>query len=177
MREFLKKIKLLDYLDTELEIGKKDFVIRLSRIVDIGRIDIISDSFDVFISSKNKYKGEVSSDGFRIKRRKRLFEMNNGLAVATGSFTQYESKLMVHTEINGFHKIMILFLGVVFLFYALFFIDFFVSGDIRNDFQGYILPLMFIHAVFMLGVPYFLIRRSVMKLKHELEREFFYLTK
>lgn len=29
----------------------------------------------------------------------------------------------------------------------------------------------------MLGIPYFVMRRSVSRMKHELEREFYYMTK
>jgi len=38
-------------------------------------------------------------------------------------------------------------------------------------------PFLFIHAAFMFGIPYFMMRRSVKRMKHDLEREFYYMTK
>ncbi|MFT4850597.1 MAG: hypothetical protein ACI83B_003156 [Sediminicola sp.] len=42
---------------------------------------------------------------------------------------------------------------------------------------GFALPFIIIHAAFMYGAPYLMMRRSTKRMKHELERELFYLTK
>ncbi|MDX1830013.1 MAG: hypothetical protein R3342_10760, partial [Lutibacter sp.] len=71
-------------MTTEIEIPKNEFVSIFKKHVDEGSIGIFSDTFDIFSSSKNEYKGYVGLDGFKIKRRKRFFDMNMNLSVANG---------------------------------------------------------------------------------------------
>ncbi len=55
MKEFLRKLKLIDNLNSELEIQKNDFVAILKENVDDGSTSFFSDAFDIFTSSKNSY--------------------------------------------------------------------------------------------------------------------------
>jgi len=73
MEEFLKKIKLIDYLTTNLKISRTEFVNRLTSITDQGDIGMLSETFDAFSSSKNEFKGEVTLTGFKIKKKKAVF--------------------------------------------------------------------------------------------------------
>jgi len=75
MKDFLIKLKIIDFLTTELEIEKNEFVAKFRQHVDEGSTGIFSDSFDVFSSSKNEYKGHVSYQDFKIKRRREFFYM------------------------------------------------------------------------------------------------------
>ena len=84
MKEFLKKIKLIDHFTTEVPLERSQFVSRFEKQVDYGDLDMFSDMFEVFSSSKNEYKGHVNNEGFKIKRRRKLFDMNS--AVASGEF-------------------------------------------------------------------------------------------
>ena len=177
MKELLKKLKLIDYLQTELIIQKNDFVNKLRNHVDEGSTGLFSDTFDVFSSSKNEYKGEVSFNGFKIKRRRRFFDMNMNMAVANGTYSQKDDKLIIDTEINGFHGMMIPFYIFCFIIYGVFIVGFLSADEIGGNAPGFAFPFIIIHAAFMMGIPYFIMRRSTKRLKHELEREFFYLTK
>lgn len=177
MKEFLKKLKLIDYLQTELIIQKNDFVNKLQKHVDESSTSIFSDTFDVFSSSKNEYKGEVNFNGFKIKRRRKLFDMNMNVAVAKGTYSQKGDKLIIDTEINGFHGMMIPFYIFCIIIYGVFIVGFLSADEIGGDVPGFAVPFIFVHAAFMMGIPYFIMRRSTKRLKHELEREFFYLTK
>lgn len=177
MKEFLIKIKLIEYLTTEVEIQKSEFITTFKRHVDEGSTGLLSDTFDIFSSSKNEYKGHVGFDGFKIKRRKRLFDMTMNLAAASGSYKQKNEKLIIETEINGFSKMMIPFYLFAIVFYSLFIGMFFMVDNIDGNTVGFALPFFFIHAAFMFGIPYFMMRRSTKRMKHELEREFYYMTK
>ena len=42
---------------------------------------------------------------------------------------------------------------------------------------GFVFPFLVVHAAFMFGVPYFMMRRSTNRMKYQLEREFYYMTK
>jgi hypothetical protein len=85
VKEFLKKIKLIQFFTTEIEISKNEFVSKFKEQVDEGSTGIFSNPFEVFSSSKNEYKGSLRFDGFIIKRKKKLFAMNINLAVVSGN--------------------------------------------------------------------------------------------
>src|SRR5690606_11113648 len=102
MKKFLKRLRLIDHLETELKIRKDDFADLFRAHVDEGSTNHFSGVFEVFSSSSNQYKGTVGYEGFKIRRRRRLFDTNMNLAVATGSFFQKGETLVITTEINGF---------------------------------------------------------------------------
>lgn len=172
--KFLEKIKLIDYLNTELKIGKQQFVERLSSVVDEGSIGVFSNPFEAFSSSENEFKGHVTYDGFRIRRRRKFFDASMNIAIATGNFVEQDGSLKIKTVINGSTKVFIPFYIILIIFYSIFFVAISISKD--ND-SSWAIPFLLLHASFMFGIPYFMMRRGVKRLKREIEREFFYLTK
>lgn len=76
MEDILRKLKLIDYLTTDLQLNRTEFIERLSAITDEGTTGMFVDMFDVFSSSKNELKGQVNYDGFTLKRRRRFFDTN-----------------------------------------------------------------------------------------------------
>ena len=178
MKNFLKRVQLLVQLTTELDgIHKNEFVDRLKKEVDPSDLGIFEDMFDGFSSSKNEYKGRVSYEGFKIKRKKRFFDMNMNLSIASGSFTQKEDKLIITTEINGFRKSMIPFYVFVIFIYIVTFITFLFTMEAGNGISFIVLPFILVHAALMMGIPYLFMRRSTSRMKRELEREFHYIAK
>lgn len=156
MKEFLKKIKLVENLTTDIEIQKTEFVSKFRQHVDKGSTGLFSDTFDIFSSSKNEYKGQVGYGGFKIKRRRKFFDMTMNLAVASGTYQQHNEKLIIEAEINGFSGIMIPFYLFAIIFYCIFIGAFFMADNIEGNATGFALPFIFIHAAFMFGIPYFI---------------------
>ena len=76
MKNLLIKLKLIDYLNTELKISKSEFLRKLNLIVDEGSTNSLTDIFDVFSSSKNEYKGKVDFTKFEIRRKRKFFDMS-----------------------------------------------------------------------------------------------------
>lgn len=177
MNEYIKRLKLIDHISIELNIHKNDFVDKLKLHVDQRDIGWFSDSFDAFSSSENVYKGYVGYDGFKIKKRRRFFDINMNIAVAEGRYRQTNDKLIVDTEINGFNSILIPFFVLIPIIY-LFAIIFVISiGSFKNHVFLIAIPFIIIHGIIMVGLPYLLARRSVQNLKRELEREFYFIIK
>ncbi len=174
MKDFLKRLKLIDNMTITLPISKLIFVNRLSEITDEGGTGAMSDTFDVFSSSKNEFKGQVNFDGFKIKRRRRFFDTNMNFAVANGTFVENNEQLTIETEINGFNNFLIVFYVLLIGFYLFLFFIVSMSGD-STDFI--VIPFLLLHGTLMFVMPYLMMRRGVERLKYELEREFFYLTK
>ncbi|MBT1712171.1 hypothetical protein KK062_28275 [Fulvivirgaceae bacterium PWU5] len=176
MKSILERLRLVDHLTIEMPIEKRDFIDKLTRNVDQGDIGIFLSPFEAFSSSKNEYRGTVTFDSFKIRRRRRLFDMNMSLAVAEGSFTQKDNILVVEATIRGFRRIFIPFFLFIACCYVAFIISFIVS-DTSGNMGWFFIPFIFIHATLMLGIPYYIMRRGVSRMKYELERDFYYITR
>ena len=118
MNEFLKKLKLIDHFTVELEVERYLFVDRLMSVVDPGDTGTLFSSFEGFGSSMKEYKGKVGDSGFEIRRRKRLFDMNMGSAIAKGNWRQRDNHLIIDNEINSFNNFFILFYGILIFVYG-----------------------------------------------------------
>lgn len=160
-------------MTTTLRISKADFSNRLNSITDQRGTGMFSDMFDSFSSSKNEFKGQIGYDNFKLKRRRRFFDSGANMAVANGTFLEINGELTIETEISGFHDFYIAIYIIVIIIYALFIFG--ISTNIETGI--FVLPFILLHATFMFVIPYFVTRRSVKRLKYELKREFFYLTK
>ena len=176
MQTLLERLKLIDYLTTELPIDKHAFVDRFRKNVDEGSIGFFKSSFDVFRSSKNQYKGTVTYDHFEIRRRRKFFDSNIGLATAAGTYTQKENHLLIESKINGFHKAFIPFLIMLPVFYLVSIISIFQADNLGNARWLFVIFVM-VHASFMIGIPYLFMRRGVSRMKYDLERDFYFFTK
>lgn len=174
----LTKLKLIHQVEIELLVQKTDFVKRLSEQVTPGKIGYFAEMLDGFaFRNKQEYRGEVTLDGFKIKKRKKMFDTSMNLAQATGTYVQKDEKLLLNIEINGFSRLMVPYYLFCLLIYLFFFVGYFTVDEIGGNFPSLFLPFIIIHALFMLGLPYILMRRSMKKLTYDLEREFVYLTK
>jgi hypothetical protein len=176
MKSLLERLKLIDHLTTEISIDKRDFVEKLKKNVDQGNTGTLFSAFEAFSSSKNEYKGTVTPDTFKLRRRRKMFDMNRSLAIAEGNFRQKENLLIIEATISGFRNIFIPFIVIVLLFYAASAVSFFLYGN-AGALMWLILPVLLVHASLMLGIPYFIMRKSVSRMKYELERDFYYMTK
>jgi len=161
-------------MTTTLQTSKVEFINRLNEITDRGNTGIMSDIFDIFSSSKNEFKGQINFDSFKIKRKRRFFDTNMNIAVANGFFIEDNEQLIIETEIKGFSNFFTIFYIFVFIFYLVSILAF-MFNDTEKLFI--VIPFILFHGTLMCAIPYFIIRRSVKRLKYELEREFFYLTK
>lgn len=177
LKHYLERLQLIRYTTIELEIDKGAFVSKLRKNVDDRKIGAFSDSFDVFTSSKNLYKGQVDEKQFRIARRRKLFDMNMKLAIANGTYEQKGEKLIINTEINGFRKSMIPFYIFITIFYILFISAFVFTWSNDGRIPSFFILFIVLHALLMYGMPYLMMKNSVKSMSQELEREFYYLTK
>lgn len=173
MEDFLRNIKLIDDFSTTLNISKSEFVSTLRNNVDQADIDgMFSSAFEAFTSSDNMFKGQVDSKGFKIRKRRRFFEKNFGYTKAFGTYRERGDMLIINTKISAWNNFMFFWLCIVIVFYLIFISTLFTSGT--SDGVGFVaLPFIIIHSLLMLVIPYFMMRKSVKKMKQELEREFF----
>lgn len=173
MENLIRKLKLKDDLTTTLSLTKIEFVSALRNQVDISdNIDgFFSGAFEAFSSSENLYKGTVNHNNFKIRKRRRFNERQFGNIKAIGRFHENNDKLIVTTEINAWSNYMLFYYGAIIVFYA-FFIGFFNNFKF-DDF--FFVPFIAIHALFMFGLPIYHMRKGVIKMKQDLEREFHFI--
>ncbi len=174
MKDILRKLKLIDSFTIKLELSRAEFVNNLQNITDKGHIGMFSDSLDAFSSSKKELKGHIDYNGFKIKKRRRFLENNFHMATASGTISESEGNLQIETEISGFNNFILMFYIFLIVFYS---ILIFNVWNFDNNSDFFPTSLLIFHGTLMFSIPYFMMRRSVKRLKYELEREFFYLTK
>ncbi|MDR6760458.1 hypothetical protein J2Y38_000637 [Flavobacterium sp. 2755] len=169
MNNFLKKINLIKNITIQLPVSKIDFIQKFRNNVDESDLGYVP--FEIFLSSRNEYKGNIENNSFELKKRKKLFDMNHSFAKVNGNLIQENDKLTIDVEIIGFRKRMIIFFGFIIFFYLISIAGMISVGD---NVTFIFLPFLFIHMSIMLGIPYFIIRRSVNRMAYDLERDFHY---
>lgn len=177
MQEWLERLKLIEHFRMELEIEKSIFVQRLQKQVKEGTTNPLFGAFEAFSSGKEPFKGRVDFYGFKIRRRHRLFEVNTVKAIAEGRFSQMGSKLIVETTINGFPNYMWVVLLLLLSVYGSVISVLFLAENDANAPPLVFSLFMVGHGILIVGILYAAMRFGVRRMKRELEREFFYLTK
>lgn len=179
MTNLLQKLKLIETIQFQLNTSKEEFIKSFKNNVDESDLGFSDSFFEALTSSKNEYKGTIDRHSFKIRRRRKFFDTNrNMFALAQGEFSEKESQLDLKIEIIGFHKSMKFFYGFILVFYVIFLLGFIFSFSTNEDsIPLIVLPFLLLHAVFMMGIPYFLMRRSVQNMKYELERDFHFWIK
>lgn len=173
MQDFLERIQLIKKTQIKLNVDKSEFVKNFKQHVDEGNIGAFSSAFEMFSSSKNRYKGNITQNSFEIRRRREFFDKTSYLARVTGTFRQQNDHVIVDAKVNGFSNFLIPFYIIITVFYV-FFLFMFTSG-----FQGNGIPIVFIlfHALLMYTIPYFVMRKRVKNTTVDLEKELFYMMK
>lgn len=175
-RKLLQDIKLIDSLRLELPIEKNRFIENLKSTVEKGDVRYYSSFGDLFVKGKKHYRGEVTYEDFKIKKKSSMFENNMTMAVAKGTYQSSETGVTINVEINGFSKMMIPFYIMITVFYLIF-ISIMISTPSDDSGMSWIgLPFLILHAAFMFGIPYVIARRGVKRLKYDLERELYFLS-
>ena len=172
MTNFLKTLRLIQDMNFELPANRPDFVKALQANVDPPG----SPMRDIFSRSKHIYKGIVTYDGFDLKRKRKFFDSNMGLVTARGTFTQGDDNLTIDVQFKAFHPLFILFFIFLVLSYGMFIVMFAMAPE-EGGTPAWTLPFILVHASFMFGIPYFLLRRSISMMKYNLERDFFFFIK
>lgn len=177
MEEFLKKIKLLDEFNISLNIDKNKFSSEFRNQVEEKDIDgLFSSAFEVFSSNKKKYKGFVNFNEFKIRKKRSFGNRKFGNIKAKGRFIQNGEKLKISTEIRGWNNFMLIYFGVILVFYVVFLSFFLIGFDSSSNISFYFfIPFIAIHALLMFGLPIYQIRKGVASLKQDLEREFHFV--
>lgn len=179
MDDLLQKLKLTQQVDFILDTNKETFIQCFKKNVDDSDLSFSDSLFEAFKGSKNEYKGNITRHSFQLRRRQKLFDSNKKMfALVYGEFFEKESQLIINTKITGFHKSMKFMYAFILTIYVIFLIGFALSFSKSSDpIPLFALPFLLLHAALMLGIPYLLMRRSVQRMKYELQRDFHFWIK
>jgi len=173
MDKILKKVGLLTYCQFKLNTDQGTFANKLNDIVENKSLDIFSDMGDVFSRNEKNYKGSVTHQGFEIRRKRKLFDMNMNFTKIKGTFEQNKDALQLNIELRAFHPFLTFYYVFLAIIYSIFLISFIFTGGFDGNY--FVLPFILVHALFMAGIPYLVLKRGLKKTLYEIEREFNYL--
>ncbi|MBT8256270.1 MAG: hypothetical protein KJO23_07000 [Bacteroidia bacterium] len=164
---FLETLKLKQHLHIKLPGEVKEFSQKLRSQVDPRKVDIISESLEVYESSDKEFAGSVGADNFILKKRRKLFDISLSPALASGTFVQEDRHIKIEASITSFRSRMyILYGALLFLILSFFYLD------LMTDDGGTQAPVIYISVFTSWGllvlVPYFLMRRNTNRLKKNL---------
>ncbi len=162
MRKFLERIKLKDYIRAEMKIQKTDFVNILSEHINKGRFGIM-EALDSNKSNKNKFKGYVGNNDFKIKEIFVNDCCNFMKPLAKGSYKQQANQLIIEIEIVGL-RLMTVFFYILGLIALSIFIIIFSFTSIKSNL--FVILFFILMSILMLGLPYLSIKKQTKKLKH-----------
>lgn len=172
MESFLRKYKLIDTLSLKLNCDKTTFIEKFKENVEPSNLSF--SPFEVFSGGSKLYKGNLQNSTFKIQKKQQLFNNRQSNPIASGKITEGINDLKINIEINGITPLMKFFFGFVVFFYLIGFSIFLLVSLNTDNFPFFPIPFLILHAVFMLGVPFYIIRSSVRNFKQEIEREFHY---
>jgi hypothetical protein len=176
LKAFLKKIKLIIDFGYEVNMDKEEFISSLKNNLAKQHLNIYLDIFDFFIPSKNDLIGYIKGDEFKIRKKKKLFKFDFIIdyAIATGKFSQEKDKIIINTQVNGFHYGMIPFYLIGIFVYSFIMLAVFNTNGLED--KGITQLFLIFIGLLIFGFPYLMMVKSTKRLKKMLEIEFNRLT-
>jgi hypothetical protein len=174
MTEFLNRIKLTDNFVIELPIDLKDLVKKIEHFVDEDNYDIL----EGFHNTKKQFKGKINKKGFKIRRKLGISNNPKVDTIANGKFKELNGKTEIEIKIIGFDTFFKIFYSFLFFFWTIliFALGMFLKNGNPNQ-SEFGIPVMFLFMLSLTILPYFQMKKGVEKMRYDLEREFYYLTK
>lgn len=169
MKELLKRLQIIGYLNIDLEITQLTFYNRLSSIVDVQPKNL----FRTLNKGNKEYIGEVNIDNFKIKRRNHFFEPNLYSPLIEGTVKDDDKTVTIQVEVNGVNTHIILLFAIILIIYTVLMTALFISART----MWYEVLFILIHGILMLAFLYKITVRNVKRMIYSMERELYFLTK
>lgn len=85
---------------------------------------------------------------------------------------QKENKTIIEAEISSFKNIIFFFIGFIAVVYV---IIISLIGFNTEKVPFFAIPFVLIHGTLIIGIPWFVLRKSTSRLKKELEKDFYFM--
>ena len=174
MRTLLKKMKLIIPFRMELDISKKEFNNRLRTIMMEHTPGFFQDIEDSLQAEDIKYKGDFDDAGFSFVPKQNLFG-NKRSAYIKGAYQENNGKLIIEGEVNGFSYVYLFIYSLSLLVYGS--LVAFIIYVYRDDLTVCLAIATVFSAIYAIAfsIHMWLFRKSTNAVKHEVEKDLFYL--
>ncbi|MCO6162810.1 hypothetical protein [Flavobacterium sp. NRK F7] len=170
MDSFLRKYMLIDTLSLKLNCNKATFIEKFKENVEPSNLSF--SPFEAFSGGTKLYKGNLDNSTFKIQKKQQLFNNRRQSPIATGKIIENINDIKLDIEINGITPFMKFFFVFIVFSYLFGFTILLVISFKDTNFAFFPIPFLIVHAAFMIGIPFFIIKSSVKHFKQEMEREF-----
>ena len=170
MDSFLRKYMLIDTLSLKLNCNKATFIEKFKENVEPSNLSF--SPFEAFSGGTKLYKGNLDNSTFKIQKKQQLFNNRRQSPIVTGKIIENINDIKLDIEINGITPFMKFFFVFIVFSYLFGFTILLVISFKDTNFAFFLIPFLIVHAAFMIGIPFFIIKSSVKHFKQEMEREF-----
>lgn len=170
MDSLWRKYKLIDTLSLKLNCDKATFIEKFRENVEPSTLSF--SPFEAFSGGSKLYKGNLQNTIFKIQKKQQLFNNRRQSPIAAGKIIENMNDIQLDIVINGITPFMKFFFAIIVLFYFVGFSVFLMLSINNAEFSIFPFPFLIVHALFMIGIPFFIIKSSVKHFKQEIEREF-----
>ncbi|MCI5056012.1 MAG: hypothetical protein MRY83_07875 [Flavobacteriales bacterium] len=153
-----KRLGLLNQRELALSIDPKVVYQYLPKFIEKGSYSLLADPFEAFKNHKQPYRGHFDEHSFKIRRKRKAFELFQYYILTRGNIQSSKHGTIVDFECNGFSRLIVILILLVSLVHILTFV---------------ILPVPFEQILFIGGISiislsilwlvYFLLTRSAVK--------------
>ena len=170
MTNFFRKIKLIQFFSIGIPMDRIDFVKLCRKNIERKEDSTLSMYLEYFTRGKHKYIGSVEHSGLKIRKRKTFFSFSKNACLIDGFFKEKEQKLFLETEIKGYSNGRI----IIYLFIVFWFLSFVVYNLFQSSEPLFsILSGLFIQTLFLLGIPYLIIKLRIKGMKVEFQKDLY----
>lgn len=164
---WLHRIGWIETFDQTWNLPPAEVAERLRQRADAGH-DL--GLFEVFASGLKPYTGEVHVHGFVLRRRRKLFDWNTGLARITGTLHPQGAGTRMTTTIAFPSFLPVIIVGVFVVFYGL--VTAMLSLGVFGSEARLILPFVLLQGVVLALIFYLVFRQEIRVSRRYFERDF-----
>ncbi len=164
--EWLARIGWVETFTVTLDLPGSEVTQHLQQHADVG--DDFG-FFEVFATRQKPYTGYINTDTFTLRRRRKLFEWNTGLARLNGTFQKQKQCTIVTTRI-AFPAFLPISMAAVFvIFYGICIV--LIAAGVFGEDATFILPFVLLQGVVLALIFYFILRWEIKVNKRYFEQD------
>ena len=120
MESLAEKIGIIDSVEIQLKVSKKEFVRKIQKNLESKGHYF----FGIPNTDRPFYRGKIDSDSFQLKRKRRFLDSYLDIVKAKGLFHQKNNKLIINTKVIGYNLPIVIVLLTAILMYVIMFLLF-----------------------------------------------------
>jgi hypothetical protein len=165
---FLRKIKLIEQFTIVIPLSSDALVEKWKAILFKDKIGFFGDKF----SSRSRFVAQIDSQEIKFRKDFRSMNKDKVSVSGKGSFTDLGNKTKIDIEIIGLDLMTKIFYIFIIIFFSTVFFSIFKSDfKVNNPNSEYALPLSLFFLILFIIFGYYMMRKSMMIMKYDLERE------